>query len=236
MIWEHYLIEEGIWEGGSALPYDAEIEYLENNAPGGAYIDTGFKPNQDTNIICYASLIRDGIASRFFEVRNGIWRAEYAVLNFGDSNNQLQSRFGDISGGQMMRTKLTPRDTPYKIEIRNKYLYLDDVYVADLGQNKTFQCNYNLLLFALNNAGTVSSQTDNYSRIHACQIYDNGTLVRDFIPVRVGQVGYMYDKVSGTLFGSAGTGSFTLGSDKIGGGKSLVISMLPTIQERRWVA
>lgn len=41
----------------------------------------------------------------------------------------------------------------------------------------------------------------------------DGVLVRDFIPVRVGQVGYMYDKVSKQLFGNSGTGSFTLGSD-----------------------
>ena len=33
------------------------------------------------------------------------------------------------------------------------------------------------------------------------------------IPVRVGQVGYMYDRVSKTLFGNAGTDSFVLGPD-----------------------
>jgi hypothetical protein len=36
----------------------------------------------------------------------------------------------------------------------------------------------------------------------------------DLIPVRVGNVGYMYDKVSGKLFGNVGTGSFILGPDK----------------------
>jgi hypothetical protein len=37
---------------------------------------------------------------------------------------------------------------------------------------------------------------------------------RDFVPVRVGQVGYLYDRVSGTLYGNAGTGNFTVGPDK----------------------
>ena len=36
----------------------------------------------------------------------------------------------------------------------------------------------------------------------------------DLIPVRVGQVGYMYDKVSRQLFGNSGTGNFILGNDK----------------------
>ena len=47
------------------------------------------------------------------------------------------------------------------------------------------------------------------------KFYDSGILVRDFIPVRVGTVGYMYDRVSGQLFGNAGTGDFVLGPDVI---------------------
>ena len=39
------------------------------------------------------------------------------------------------------------------------------------------------------------------------------TVLYDLKAVRVGQVGYMYDSVSGELFGNAGTGSFTLGAD-----------------------
>ena len=38
--------------------------------------------------------------------------------------------------------------------------------------------------------------------------------VRDFIPVRKDGVGYMYDKISGQLFGNAGTGAFVIGPDK----------------------
>ena len=46
------------------------------------------------------------------------------------------------------------------------------------------------------------------------QVYDaSGGLLLDFIPVRVGTVGYLYDRVSGKLFGNAGTGDFVLGPD-----------------------
>ena len=41
----------------------------------------------------------------------------------------------------------------------------------------------------------------------------NGVLVRDFIPVRVGQTGYLFDRVTCQLFGNAGTGNFVLGDD-----------------------
>lgn len=52
------------------------------------------------------------------------------------------------------------------------------------------------------------------TRIYWCKIRENGVLLRDFIPVRVGDVGYLYDSVSGQLFGNAGTGSFVIGPDK----------------------
>jgi hypothetical protein len=49
-------------------------------------------------------------------------------------------------------------------------------------------------------------------------LYHGGALARDYIPVRVGSgagaVGYLFDRVSGQLFGNAGTGDFTIGPDK----------------------
>ena len=36
----------------------------------------------------------------------------------------------------------------------------------------------------------------------------------DLLPVRKGNIGYMYDRVSGELFGNAGTGDFIIGPDK----------------------
>lgn len=45
------------------------------------------------------------------------------------------------------------------------------------------------------------------------KFYEYDNLIMDLIPVRVGTTGYMYDKVSGKLFGNAGTGAFVLGPD-----------------------
>lgn len=75
---------------------------------------------------------------------------------------------------------------------------------------------YNGYIIALFALGTSSSAVNFYSSaaVYSAQLIINNTLVRDFIPVRVGQVGYMYDKVSGQLFGNAGTGEFILGPDR----------------------
>lgn len=56
-----------------------------------------------------------------------------------------------------------------------------------------------------------------HARIYRAQFLDvdDVSIVRaDFVPVRVGSVGYVYERESGTLFGNAGTGSFTIGPDK----------------------
>lgn len=75
---------------------------------------------------------------------------------------------------------------------------------------------YNGYIIALFAMSTSPSAVSYYSSavVYSAQLIINSTLVRDFIPVRVGNVGYMYDKVSGKLFGNAGTGEFILGPDK----------------------
>jgi hypothetical protein len=51
------------------------------------------------------------------------------------------------------------------------------------------------------------------ARIYWFKVYLSNELILDMIPVRVGNIGYMYDRVSGRLFGNSGTGEFVLGSD-----------------------
>ena len=50
-------------------------------------------------------------------------------------------------------------------------------------------------------------------KLYSFTLSENNTQIMDMIPVCVGTTGYMYDKVSKTLFGNAGTGNFVLGSD-----------------------
>ena len=69
-----------------------------------------------------------------------------------------------------------------------------------------------LCLFALN-GGSGTDSRKFVGRIAYVKIYLSDVLVMDCIPVRVGQTGYMYDKVSGNLFGNRGTGDFILGPD-----------------------
>ena len=68
-------------------------------------------------------------------------------------------------------------------------------------------------MFAYNTANSASLHSA--ARIYSCKIYDNGVLVRDFVPAKgntSGSIG-LYDFVEGKFYPNAGTGAFSYGSD-----------------------
>ena len=160
------------------------------NLRGRSIIDTGFKPNQDTRVIAKMALVKDNAdvaANEFFGARTSVSSKAFAV-QYNYSTGRLQYFYGNgytqvdadfpniISYCDANKNILT-----YNTEINRDYTY--------------FQCEYNLYLFALNNAGTVSFQSN--ARLYSCKIYDNEVLVRDYYPVRDEGGAYgLYDVVN----------------------------------------
>lgn len=85
----------------------------------------------------------------------------------------------------------------------------------------TFTATNNLFLLALNNGNNAIDYT--VAKVYGCKIYDNGMLVRDFIPCKnaSGAVG-MWDDVNNTFYSNAGSGTFTAGPEAIGSNRVLV--------------
>lgn len=73
-----------------------------------------------------------------------------------------------------------------------------------------FQTPTNVCLGAVNRSGDVSEKF--VGKMYYCKVWENGTLIRDFIPCqnRAGNVG-MWDDVNSVFYGNAGTGTFTAG-------------------------
>ena len=70
-----------------------------------------------------------------------------------------------------------------------------------------------MYIFAMNHIQS-DSTIPMIGRVYNFKIMDGNAVVRDFIPVRKDGVGYLYDKVSGQLFGNAASsGAFTFGND-----------------------
>jgi hypothetical protein len=65
-------------------------------------------------------------------------------------------------------------------------------------------------VFGLNNGGSIVDRPDG-CKCYYLKILDNGVLVRDYVPVRVGDTGELFDRVTGTYATRSGT--FVLGPD-----------------------
>ena len=187
------------------LPYDAEVEWLEST--GTQWIDTGVPCGGDTkfDLSVYAQVAGSMLfgASQMYQT-NGL----YAFIG---NNNSLYANYGNLE----FRIASSENTINKWLSISNtdKAWKVNGTVVRILSPN-TFSSGENFALFCRKQNGVPVGMKSGV-RFASCKLFNgNSVLVRDFIPVRVGTVGYMYDRVSGELFGNLGTGAFIIGPDK----------------------
>lgn len=211
--------------GGSLLnkqlPYDYEVEYLEST--GTQYIDTGVLANVTSSrsikseIDCKSS--NEGDLSTL-AARLGSNRLYLLHLYSGWCIG-----YGNYYNSKTLYDKYRHIITT-EFEVGKQVLEVDGTAVIQKNENYDVITNLNFYLFACNYDGNVRYAT--FSTIYSCKIFANNVIVRYFIPVVKNGVGYMYDKVSGQLFGNAGTGNFILGPDVDEVGVSYIDLGLPS--------
>ena len=189
--------------------------YLEST--GTQWIDTGFVPNQDTKLeASYQFLsmtssanlknVQVGCGSpinttRFvFLIKDNLWRLSIGVTNTTEKTADLERHL-------------------FTLDAPNKTAWIDNI---------PYETNYSILKsdspFAL---FTRNERYDIYNFMHAARsfytkIYQNGVLVRHFVPVPCGlKIGDfvvpsngMWDIVEQKFYGNMGTGDFIYGVDK----------------------
>lgn len=184
------------------LPYDAEIQYLET--AGECFINTEYIPEGNT-IHIFTKFKFGGYKTSdayisWFTAYSGEDKQTFRVIRNGSSNIQAIVYSGSraAGGGKIYDVSL---GLIYSIELHPGYSIINN-----LRQNMVINNNPN--------TGQLSI-LDSYflGRCYYFKLMKEDEIILDFIPVRKDGVGYMYDRVSGQLFGNAGTGSFILGPD-----------------------
>ena len=174
-----------------------KLEYIESS--GTQFIDTGFKPNQDTGFEADFEVIAyDASALCVFGSRNSV-NVRYELLARNDDRYQVSYNTSSYS-------KLPTIINRHSLTMQKNVINLDGIsYNASYS---TFQINYSFGLFTINNAGTWDSRIP-FMRLYSAKLYDNGTLVRNFIPCRTPnrEIG-LWDDVNGVFYSNSGTGSF----------------------------
>ena len=198
-------------EGGGGSLYDAEIEYLETTVDSVTrtqWIDTGIKGTNNTSVYIKGSF-SDTTSNDELSIAANFWDSTPYGFSYNKGQNNI---YTNVQSGYMIRSINLSTNTPHEIELRctgtNATSYINGSQMS----TKTIS-SFTTLDTIKTNINVANT------KIYAIKIWENNVLVRDMIPVRVGNVGYMYDKVSKQLFGNAGTGGdFVLGQDTGPGG------------------
>lgn len=184
-----------------------QLEYIQSS--GTQYIDTNFKPDGETtvNIAFQTSSVPDnlndtlpvyGTATDYNSNAFEFWTLSGGFATYGSQD--YKSNLGITTGKKhtvsQAKNVLTVDGTSYTFT------------------KQTFTAPYSLLLFATHRSGGIKICASAANlKIYSCEIYNNGTLVRNFIPAKNsgGTIG-LYDLVNSAFYTNAGSGSFTAGA------------------------
>lgn len=188
-----------------------QVEYLESS--GTQYINTGVNPKSNLKIDItflatensnqYQSLFggrsaNAGLPGLGFDVKNN---NQYAINYNGESKfNKNFDLFGSkcnvvFDNNILTLTNLETKQTQTMSRVATIFEYETPIY-----------------LFALNTNGETVCQSS--VKIYECKIYDNGELIRNFIPaVDGGNDPCLVDILSETKYYNLGIGEFTVGEE-----------------------
>lgn len=188
-----------------ALPYDAEVEYLES--AGNCTISTDVIPTGDdiriqTKVLYKGYTDGSSYIPWFYTYVNEQTNT-YRIVRFNTSNDAILLYNGARANGGGVNYKITLNNT-YNIDFnRNRYTI------------NTSSGNFNNIKGTENRGYLYLFNPKFKGAFFFFRFWKDDVLILDLIPVRKGNIGYMYDKVSGELFGNAGTEQFILGPDRV---------------------
>lgn len=175
-----------------------KLAYIQSS--GTQYIDTGFAPNQDTRVVVEMQLTDSALEQTPFLARKASQEKSFGIF--------LRSSGWAVDYGTL-RLNFSSKITATE----RLSLDFDKTKVTMNGETLTFSAQeflapVNLFLFVRNTNGTLNNYA--IAKLYFCRIYDNDTLVRDFVPCinASGKIG-LFDMVNRQFYGNAGTGVFT---------------------------
>lgn len=186
---------------------------------GTQYIDTGLYGNLETELVATAMRTTTGNMQLFGDISSN----NIAIsCNIGSANTSTLNRFGNKTTYIIYKNYIT-QDQPFTIKENKTGIYIDGVQAGTFGTTTSFTTQRTLLLGSRN-----GSSLSNFwiGSIYSCQIYDNGTLIRNFVPCyrNSDNVVGMYDLTNGVFYINAGTGEFTYNQEQVETETTLIFS------------
>lgn len=182
-----------------------KLDYIQSS--GTQYINTGFTPKGNSRVVMdFENMLIPADAAALFGARTD---TEKNVFGMWFDTTAVQPHYGNV----------TYNTKPIAVASYNvRQIYDLNKGVATVGGTSvtfnqlTFNSGCNLTLLAINTNGAVDERRAS-GKLYSAKIYDNGTLVRDFIPCKnaSGTIG-LWDNVNSVFYANAGTGTFSTGT------------------------
>ena len=193
------------YNGERFAEVDEVLPYIETT--GGQYIDTGYAANLNTAVeVTFQT--NSGNKWLFGSRTSGGASNTYAV-HVSSMNSIWFQMANDSSSTQFSVGNFTNKQST--ITVNKDAAYFNGVQIGTVGRTSFGENTLSLYLGVINANG---SGTDRpfVGKIYSSRIWDNGELVRFFVPARDkdGNVGF-YDLVTHQMFLNAGTGNFAYG-------------------------
>ena len=212
---------EILWD---RLPRDyQEVSYIQSN--GNCYFRTGVVPTDKTRMemkiytTCTGSFYASGS------------RSAGGTIYFGQTGTMTKSRVGGSVNGSSVQASTdgvywsrTSSGQMYDIMLQTNGDGTYDYTIDDTTHDKSYEAigqtytamgdvskTYDICIFALSKSYIIGG----INRLYKYRLYQDGNLVRDFVPcyrLSDGVVG-LYDIATMTFYANAGTGTFTKGAD-----------------------
>ena len=215
-----------VWKSIAGLPYDRELTYLHSDAEtdgcNKAYVQTGWRPSQDTKAEITARTAKDvcafGITSYFYLFHN--------------ADDKLYSGFGD------QKTAVgIPIDSPAEF-VKDFHVWkldatggsVDDKAVVAFGAAALAKSTKGVSVpFRVSDYGTLSGKEGNVE-VKGAKFWDGDFLGLDLVPCEKDGVVGFYDRVRGTFNNGKMGGAFTAGETVVADGDALAWSSCVDLQ------
>lgn len=198
--------------GTGTFTYGREIHYVDYlESTGTQYIDTGFIPSGNT-----------GVDVKFLVTGRGSGGSDSNIVLVGGDSAGYRCGFGYRNSGDTLQvagicaTGVTWENYALTTGVAHTVLYnydnqkkcyLDGTLIREDIPYGTATVNYSLYIFSSNMNG--SSWRTGVFKLYYCKIVDDGVLVRNYTPaIDENGVGFMFDRVTHTIYDNAGTGVF----------------------------
>lgn len=185
-----------------------QLEYIQSD--GNQYINTGLSC---ANINTYKMVFEMATATSNYGddyrfTMNNSSNRWVAIIPYNATNYKLQ--LGGASTERNIAVDSVQNFHTITLDLVNSYGQVDDTQQALT--NSTNSISGNIILFGRNDNGSYSG--GGRSKLKSGQIYQNGTLVRNFIPaIRISDmVVGLYDDVNDVFYTNAGSGTFIAGA------------------------